>query len=400
MIVSQQMHRLIADQEGWTRKMFGAAVEMKKAFGEDKVYDFSLGNPDVEPPEAVQKSLLELASNGTPGMHRYMENPGYEEVRQNVAAYLGRRYGLPFASKHVFMSVGCAGGLNTLLKAMLNKRDEVIVPKPFFWEFKNYIENFGGLIRLVESKPDFQMDVGKIEKSITPKTRAILVNSPNNPTGIVYTEQNLRDLAALLNRKREEGQEIFLIADEAYRKLVYDGITLPNLFDIYDLTAAITSHSKDLALPGERIGYIALSPKIPDLDLLLSGLAIASRCLGYVNAPALFQRIAGRHQDASVDIAEYQRKRDLFYGSLTAAGYECVKPTGAFYMFPKAPVADELDFIFHLQKEERILVVPGRGFGSPGFFRIAFCVPYERIEASLDGFKRAFERYYRSGKRR
>jgi aspartate aminotransferase len=393
MILSRKIMKLVKDQEGWTRKMFEEGMQMKKQYGLDNVYDFSLGNPDVEPPETVRKALVRILSDENPGMHRYMENAGYEDVRAEIGRYLSRHHGLPFTSKHVFMSVGCAGGLNVLLKTMLNKGDEVIVPSPFFWEFKNYIENFGAIMRLVETKEDFQLDVGKIEEAITKKTRIVLINTPNNPTGVVYNEESLRQLGDLLNRKREEGQMIYLVADEAYKKLVYDGVTLPNLFDIYDLVISITSHSKDLALPGERIGYLAISPKIGDIDLLLSGLTISIRALGYVNAPALFQRVAGMFQETSVDIMAYENKRNILYDALVDAGFECVKPGGAFYMFPKSPIRNEIEFVRKIQREERILVVPGRGFGREGYFRIAYCIPLDRILRALDGFKKIGRHY-------
>ncbi len=397
MIISNKMHKLIKDQEGWTRKMFEEAIQMKREYGEDHVYDFSLGNPDTEPPEALRKELVNLLKESTVGMHRYMQNSGYLDERQQIADYLKGHYYLPFTPNHVFMAVGCAGGLNILLKSMLNRGDEIIVPNPFFWEFKNYIENFGAVMRLVESKEDFQLDIEKIEAAITKKTRAVLINSPNNPTGVVYGEESLKELARLLNRKREEGQEIYLIADEAYRKIVYDGMTLPNLFGIYDLVVTITSHSKDLALPGERIGYLAISPNIPDVKLLVSGLTIAIRALGFVNAPALFQRVAGKFQDLSVDIMEYQKKRDILYDAIIDAGFECVKPGGAFYMFPKSPIPNEIDFVRKMQREERILVVPGRGFGKEGYFRIAYCVPMNRILNALDGFKKIGKYYRKKG---
>jgi aspartate aminotransferase len=300
---------------------------------------------------------------------------------------------LPFTSKHVFMSVGCAGGINILFKSMLNKGDEVIVPNPFFWEFKNYIENFGGIMKLVDTKEDFQLDMDKIESAINAKTKAILINSPNNPTGAVYSEESLRELASLLYRKREEGKEIYIVADEAYKKIVYDDSMLPNIFEIYDLVISITSHSKDLALPGERIGYIAISPNIKEIDLLVSGLIISIRALGFVNAPALFQRAAGKFQENSVDVLEYKKKRDILYNTLIESGFECVKPGGAFYLFPKSPIKDELAFVQRVQKEERILVVPGRGFGRSGYFRIAYCVTMEKIMNSLDGFRRIGKRY-------
>jgi aspartate aminotransferase len=397
MIISKELHKLILDQEGWTRRMFEEGIRIKKLYGVDSVYDFSLGNPDTEPPEALSKALLEELARPTMGMHRYMSNSGYEEVREEIADYLTETRGLPFTPNHVFMTVGCAGGINVLLKSMLNRGEEVIVPTPFFWEFKNYIHNCGGVTRFVDSRKDFQLDVGKIEEAISPKTRAILINSPNNPTGAVYTEGNLKELVALLTRKREEGQDIYVIADEAYRKLIYDGMELPNLFKMYDLVLAVTSHSKDLALAGERIGYIAISPNIKELDLLVSALTISIRTLGFVNAPALFQRVVGKFQRNSVSIEDYQKKRDVLYDTLVQAGFECVKPMGAFYLFPKSPIPDELEFVRTLQQEERIMVVPGRGFGSKGYFRIAYCVPMDKILNALDGFKRIGKRYIKKG---
>jgi aspartate aminotransferase len=396
MIVSRKMQKLIADQEGWTRRMFEEGIKIKKIFGVENVYDFSLGNPDTEPPEELQKALVETLSHPEKGMHRYMTNSGYETVREEISAYLRELYGLPFTLNHVFMTTGCAGGLNILLKSMLTRGDEVIVPSPFFWEFKNYIENYGGNIRFVRTKKDFQLDIEKIGKAITRKTKAILLNSPNNPTGAVYTEESLRSLAEFLNEKRAQGQDIYVISDDAYKKLIYDGIRMPNLFGLYDLVFSVTSHSKDLALAGERIGYIAISPRIQEYELMVSGLMISMRALGFVNAPALFQRIVGKFQKISVDIGEYEKKRDVLYEILMEAGFECVKPMGAFYMFPKSPVPDELEFIRTLQQEERIMAVPGRGFGKKGYFRIAYCVPMETILKSRDGFLRIGKRYMMS----
>lgn len=393
MIVSRQIQKLIADQEGWTRRMFEEGLKIKKLYGEENVYDFSLGNPDTEPPRELQKMIAESLLNPAKGMHRYMTNSGYEEVRREIADYLGETYGLPFTSSHVFMTNGSAGGLNILLKSMLNRGDEVIVPTPFFWEFRNYVHNHGGILKTVKSKDDFQLDMDRMAAAISPKTRVVLLNSPNNPTGAVYSQQSIADLTALLNQRRSEGQDIYLIADDAYRKIVYDGITLPNVFSYYDLTFSITSHSKDLALPGERIGYIAISPRMPDSDLLVSGLMITQRTLGFVNAPALFQRIVSRFQRTSVDIGEYQRKRDVLYDALMEGGFECVKPEGAFYMFPRSPIADELQFVRMLQQDERIMVVPGRGFGKRGYFRIAYCVPMETIQKSTEGFIRIGRRF-------
>lgn len=393
MILSHKIGKLVTDQEGWTRKMFEAGIRMKKDYGLENVYDFSLGNPEIEPPASLKSCLVELLDHPAPGMHRYMPNNGYEHVREEIAAYLSRRCGLPFTALHVFMTVGCAGGLNILFKAMLNAGDEVILPSPFFWEFKNYIENFGAVPKIVDTKKNFQLDIGSIEAAITSRTRAVLINSPNNPTGAVYSEESLKELAELLYRERRKGREIYIVADEAYRKLVYSGMPLPDLFGLYDLVISVTSHSKDLALPGERIGYVAISPHIGEAPLLVSGLMIAIRALGFVNAPALFQRAVVKFQENSVSIDEYRQKRDFLYDTLMEAGFECEKPTGAFYMFPRSPLPDEIEFVFKMQEEERILVVPGRGFGREGYFRIAYCVPMETIKKARPGFLRAGKRY-------
>jgi len=290
--------------------------------------------------------------------------------------------------------VGCAGALNILFKTILNEGDEVILPNPFFWEFKNYVENFGGVLKFVETNEAFQLDVEAIERAITPKTKVILINSPNNPTGAVYGEESLRTLADLLYKARKKGrQEIYIVADEAYRKLVYTKEHLPDVFRIYDLVMSATSHSKDLALPGERIGYLAISPHIAEAETLVSGLMIAIRALGFVNAPALMQRVVGEFQRNSVSIADYRVKRDLLYDTLMEAGFDCVKPEGAFYMFPKSPIPDEVEFVFKMQEEERILAVPGRGFGRKGYFRLAYCVSLETIRRAIPGFLRVGKQY-------
>ncbi len=304
MIISNEMDQLIKDQEGWTRRMFEEGIRIKKLYGLDAVCDFSLGNPDTEPPETLRKALIDMLSSPEVGTHRYMSNNGYEDVRENIAEYLREVHGVPFTAGHIFMTVGCAGGLNVILKSMLNKGDEVIVPTPFFWEFKNYINNFGGVTRFVETKEDFQLDIGNIEAAITKKTKAILINSPNNPTGAVYQEKSMKQLASLLNAKREQGQDIYIITDDAYKKLIYDGLQIPNIFKMYDLVLSVTSHSKDLALAGERIGYVTISPNIKDMDLLVSAMTISIRVLGFVNAPALFQTC---RRKISEDFSQYWR---------------------------------------------------------------------------------------------
>ncbi len=366
--------------------MFDKGMQMKKTLGEDKVYDFSLGNPDVEPPVELKSAVIDMLTRETAGMHKYMENNGYQNVREEIAGYLKNHYNLPFTDKHVFMTVGCAGGINILFKSMLNRGDEVIVPNPFFWEFKNYIENYNGVMKLVETNDDFQLNIEKIEEAISEKTKIILINSPNNPTGVIYSRESLEELASLLYKKRREGKEIYLVADEAYKKIVFDDAVLPNIFDIYDLVISITSHSKDLALPGERIGYITISPLMKNSEKLIDAAIFANRILGFINAPAIMQRVIGKFQKNSVDIKDYQKKRDAIYSILVDAGFEVVKPEGAFYIFPKSPIKDDIQFVSNLQKH-RVLAVPGIGFGKPGYFRIAYCVEMDMIERSRPFFK-------------
>jgi len=377
----------------WVRRMFEEGEELKRLHGEENVYDFSLGNPNLEPPASLKKALKALADCPVPGMHRYMPNCGYSDTRKAIAEYLKEESGLPFEEKHVVMTVGAAGGLNVVLKAILDEGDEVIVPSPYFMEFKSYIENSGGQIRLVETNDDFSLNLSAIEKAIGEKTEAVLVNSPNNPTGVVYDQESFEKLGELLKKKsRQLGRNLHLITDEAYRRIVFDQIHLPNAFCCYPHTIRVTSHSKDLSLPGERIGYVAVSPLCEDADEMIAAAVFANRTLGFVNAPALMQRLVAPLQKNSVNIREYEEKRDLFYNSLTAFGYQLVKPQGAFYLFPKAPIEDDVAFVKELQSK-RILTVPGRGFGKPGYFRIAYAVNRKVIEGALPGFKEVAEKY-------
>jgi len=322
-----------------------------------------------------------------------MPNNGYSETRKVIAEYLQEESGLPFDEKHVVMTVGAAGGLIITLKAILDEGEEVIVPSPYFVEFRFYIENCGGQMRLVDTREDFSLDLSEIEKAIGVKTKAVLINSPNNPTGAVYDQGSLEKLGELLKKKsRELGKTLYLITDEAYRRIVYDQIKLPIAFHHYPHTIRVTSHSKDLSLAGERIGYVAVNPLCEEVDELISAMVFALRTLGFVNAPALMQRLVAPLQRTSVNIREYEEKRDLFYNSLMSFGYDVVKPQGAFYLFPKAPIEDDLAFVKHLQSR-RILTVPGRGFGKPGYFRIAYSVDKKVIEAALPGFKEVAEKY-------
>jgi len=389
MLVSNTIKKQM-EETGWIRRMFEEGINMKKIHGDANVFDFSLGNPFIEPPEQLIRALIDTLNDPVPGMHRYMPNNGYEEVRDEIAVYLREFYNMPFTAEHVYMSAGSAGGINILLKSMLNSGDEVIVPKPYFMEYKYYIESHGGAIKTVSTDEQFQLDMEKIDAAITPKTKAILINSPNNPTGVVYGEEKLRELAEILTDYRKKGQDIYIISDDAYKKLVFDNITLPNIFKIYDLVISVTSHSKDLALPGERIGYIAISPRIEDAQQIIDAAIFSNRILGFINAPAIMQRLVKGFQKNSVDIADYQKKRDAIYDILIQSGYEVVKPLGAFYIFPKSPIEDDIEFIRHLQRYH-ILAVPGTGFGRKGYFRIAYCVEMGVIERSAPYFREAIK---------
>jgi aspartate aminotransferase len=397
MAISRKVKDALEDAS-WVRKMFEEGEELKKRYGEENVFDFSLGNPNLEPPSSLKKALKELAEHPIIGMHRYMPNSGYSETRRAIAEYLAEESGLPFVEKHVVMTVGAAGGLNVLLKAILDEGDEVIVPNPYFMEFKFYIDNCSGQIRLVETNEDFSLNIGEIEKAIGKKTKAILINSPNNPTGVVYDQKSIERLGELLKRKSQDlGKTLYLITDEAYRRIVYDGTKLPVSFQYYPHAIRVTSHSKDLSLPGERIGYIAVSPYCEDMDELISAIIFANRTLGFVNAPALMQRLVAPLQRNSVNIRDYEEKRDLLYYSLKDFGYQVTKPQGAFYIFPKALIEDDVAFVKELQSK-RILTVPGRGFGKPGYFRISYAVEMKTIEGALPGFKGVAESHGSSGK--
>ncbi len=370
----------------WIRAMFEESERLKREFGPENIFDFTLGNPIAEPPQALKDELAKICAADIKGVHRYMTNSGYEEVRAEIAEFHRERTGLDFTSSHIIMTVGAAGGINVACKALLDPGDEVIVPCPYFVEFRFYIGNHGGVIKLVDTRDDFHLDIDKINEAITEKTKAIIVNSPHNPTGVVYTEDELKKLAALLKEKRKKGQRIFVISDEAYRKIIYDNTPFPDFFKLYDDTITVTSHSKDLALPGERIGYIAISPHLKNVKTFIDAAIFANRILGFINAPAIMQRLVGKFQKNSVDIMDYQKKRDTIYDILVSSGFEVTKPLGAFYIFPKSPIPDDIKFVRTMQKHH-VLGVPGIGFGKGGYFRLAYCVDMEIIEGSRKYFK-------------
>jgi len=380
-------------QGSWIRRMFEEGAELKEKHGAENVSDLSLGNPVTEPPGEFQEELRRLVENPPPGMHRYMANAGYAETRAAVAAQLSQETGIRFTLDSIVMTCGAAGALNVVLKAILNQGDEVMIFAPYFPEYVNYIDNHGGVARVLATDEHFIPRLDILEGAIGAKTRAVVINSPNNPSGVVYREDFTRQLGELLNQKATKfGRQIFLISDEAYRRIIYDGLKYPYVWPHYQQSIVVASHSKDLALPGERIGYIAVHPDCRQRGDLVAGLIHCNRTLGYVNAPALMQRVVGRLQSVTVAIAEYQKKRDFLYGHLTAMGYSVIKPSGAFYLFPKSPVEDDVAFVRDLQRW-LVLTVPGRGFGSPGYFRIAYCVDDRTLEGSLDGFRRAAQKF-------
>ena len=380
------------EQSSWIRKMFEQGALLKAQYGADQVCDFSLGNPNLEPPPAVHQALLKILQESPAALHAYMPNAGHVETRTAVAEFLSREHGLPFTFKDIIMTCGAAGAINAVLKALINPGDEVIILAPYFVEYLSYVDNFQGQSKIVSTRPDFLPDLQAIQEAITPRTKAILINSPNNPTGRVYDQTTIHGLGDLLAEYSRKGRVIYLVADEPYRKIVYDGVQVPSAFLAYNESIVVTSYSKDLSLPGERIGYLAVNPQAPDRDELINAMTLTNRILGFVNAPALMQRVVVGLQGQTVDIALYQKKRDLFCDGLSQAGYQFDRPEGAFYLFPRSPIPDEVAFVQALQ-EERILTVPGRGFGAPGYFRIAYCVADEVIERSLPGFDRVMKKF-------
>ncbi|MDP2854925.1 MAG: pyridoxal phosphate-dependent aminotransferase [Smithellaceae bacterium] len=392
MSISKKIKASIS-QSSMIRKMFEAGIALKKIHGADKVYDFSLGNPNVDHPQEFKRELIHAANQEIALKHGYTPNAGYLETRQVIAQKICNATGLKITADHVVMSCGAGGALNVILKSLLDPGDEVIILKPFFVEYPFYIENYNGVVKYVPTKSDFSLDIAAISKAITRKTKAIIINSPNNPTGKVYSKKNIADLARLLKEKGSlRNKPIYLIADEPYAEIVFDGVEMPSILKAYPNSIIAYSYSKTLSLPGERIGYIAVNPKIHEAGDLMNALILCTRISGFVNAPALMQRIVARLQHVTVDVKVYQKKRDLLCKGLAKAGYKFTKPQGAFYLFVKSPIRDDVEFVQLLLKKN-ILVVPGSGFGCPGYFRIAFCVDDPTILNSMDGFAAVIKEY-------
>ncbi len=392
MAISQKIRNFM-EQGSWIRKMFEEGIELKRKFGDENVFDLSLGNPVVQPPPEFFDELRRIANDPQPGIHRYMPNAGYAETRAAVAAQLFSETGLGFGADDIVMTCGAGGALNVTLKTLLDPGDEVVIFAPFFVEYHFYADNHGSSCRVVPSAENFLPDMDALRDALNDRTRVVLINSPNNPSGVLYSHSLLDEMCeAIREAEAEFGREIFLVSDEPYRRLLFDGLEYPHIFRHHERSIVATSHSKDLALPGERIGYIAVHPDYEDKGELIDGLVFCNRTLGFVNAPALMQHIVRSLQSASVDIREYQRKRDFLYDNLTRIGYSVVKPQGAFYMFPKSPTSDDVEFVAVLQ-EHKVLVVPGSGFGMPGYFRISYCVDDHTLEGAIAGFEASIQNY-------
>tara|TARA_Y100000780_G_scaffold12792_1_gene10944 strand:+ start:302 stop:1483 length:1182 start_codon:yes stop_codon:yes gene_type:complete len=379
------------EQGSWIRKMFEEGISLKQQFGEENVFDLSLGNPIMEPPQEFFDELRRVAENPIAGLHRYMPNAGFVETRDAVATQLREETGQDFTANEIIMCCGAGGALNVILKTLLDPGDEVVIFAPYFVEYFFYADNHGGACKVVPPNDDFLPDLDAFENAIVEDTKIVLLNSPNNPSGVLYSAELLAQLGEIIQRKEKEfGSEIFLVSDEPYRKILFDGLEYPHIFDHHVRSIVATSHSKDLALPGERIGFVAVHPDYDDKTELMDGLVFCNRTLGFVNAPALIQHIVKNLQSVTIDVQQYQDKRDFMYQNLTEIGYEMPMPQGAFYMFPKSPIEDDVEFTAELQKSN-VLVVPGRGFGSPGHFRLSYCVTDETLAGSLEGFRIAFE---------
>ena len=395
-MIAEKMQNMGANSSA-IRARFEEGNRLAEIYGAENVYDFSLGNPNVAAPEAVKNAIIELLDEDDPVvLHGYTNsNAGYADVRETVAESLNARFGTSFEGKNIVMTVGAAGGLNVILKTLLNPGDEVIAFAPYFGEYRSYTNNYDGVI--VEISPnttDFQPKLDEFEQKITPKTKAVIVNTPNNPTGVVYSEETIKKMAAIMEAKQKEyGTDIYLIADEPYRELVYDGAEVPYLTKYYDNTIVGYSYSKSLSLPGERIGYLVIPDEVEDSETILSAAGVATRILGFVNAPTLQQKVVAKCINEKTDISYYDRNRETLYNGLKECGFECIKPQGAFYLFVKSPVPDEKEFCA-AAKKYNILIVPGSSFACPGYVRIAYCVSYDTIVNALPKFKELAKEYF------
>lgn len=387
-MISKSMENLI-NNNSVIRKMFEEGKILKEKYGKDNVFDFSIGNPSVQVPKEVNESIIKALENDN--IHAYMNNAGYDDVRETVAKSINKKFETNFGKQNIIMCTGAAGGINAILRTILNPNDEIIVLVPYFMEYKNYIENYQGKVVEVGCYSDFTPNLEELENKINSKTKGIIINNPNNPSGIVYSEKTIRDISEILNKKQKEfNTSIYIISDEPYREIVFDNIYVPYITKYYNNTLVVYSYSKSLSIPGERIGYIVIPNMAEDFDKLIQGITIANRILGFVNASSLMQKVVKNCVEITADMSVYANNRDLLYNGLIKIGYECVKPQGTFYLFLKSPILDEKEFC-NKAKEFNILMVPGSSFAKPGYVRLAFCTETEKIKNSLYKFKELYD---------
>lgn len=393
-MISEKMKNLVKNGSA-IRAMFEDGKIMAEKYGKENIYDFSLGNPSIVPPACVKESIIDIVKNEPEmALHGYMNNAGYEDVREAVAEYTNKMYGTNIGVKNVIMTVGAAGGINVTLKAIINPGDEIMVIAPYFGEYDNYISNFDGVKVMVDADLErFAINFTDFEKKVSPKTKCVIINSPNNPTGAVYTEDDIKKLAEILEKKQAEyGTSIYLFSDEPYREIAFKGINIPYVTKYYKNTVVGYSYSKSLSLPGERIGYLVIPSELDDFNEVVDAMSVANRILGYVNAPSLMQKVVKRVIGNTADLSIYEENKNILYKALTEMGYECIEPKGTFYMFPKCPIADDKEFCAKA-KDFRLIIVPGSSFACPGYFRIAYCVDKSTVENSLGSFKQLIEFY-------
>jgi aspartate aminotransferase len=380
--------RAAIENSGWIRELFETGADLTRRFGPEKVFDLSIGNPTFEPPAAVKKVLLELLQSDLKGLHRYTPNGGLPETRQFLAERLNKETGYSFLASDILISTGASGGLNVMFKTLCDPGDEVVVFVPYFAEYLQYVSNVGAIPRLVDTDESFRIDFEKLDLAINEKTKVVLINSPNNPTGVIYSADELKALGDLLRLKSKKfNRTIYLVADEPYKFITFDGHVTPSIFPAYEEALTVTSFSKDLAIPGERIGYVAVSPHSKERKLINDGLVSAHRTLGFINAPAMWQKVIPLAGDAKLDVGVYQKNRDILFQHLISLGFECHKPEGAFYLFPKSPTANDREFVKKALSHNMVLI-PGSGFGRPGHFRICFCYHTDLIQRSLPVFEK------------
>lgn len=393
-MISNKMKTMVSNSSV-IRAMFEEGKRLSEIYGEENVFDYSIGNPNIEAPSEIKDIIIKILNEENPNkLHGYMNNSGYEDVREGIAENINVKYNTKLNYENIVMTCGAAGGLNIILKGILNPGDEVIIFAPFFGEYINYVNNFDGKIKIISADTkSFQPNLKELEKEITSKTKAIIINSPNNPSGVIYNENTIIKMSKILKMKEEElGSQIYLISDEPYREIIYDNAKVPCILNYYDNSFIGYSYSKSLSLPGERIGYVVVNSKIKDFKEMVASLNISNRILGFVNAPSLFQRVIKESLNLEVDSNIYKKNRDLLYNHLIQIGFECMKPEGTFYLFPKSPIDNDVRFCEDAKKFN-ILAVPGSTFGCPGYFRLSYCISYEKIEKSLKAFDNLMNLY-------